>query len=354
MCAPRGEGTSPKERTPPSAVTCTTDTKPREAQYKRLRLRSNAIWSVPGAILAVAATFPVLWHVRDSIDGHYLPAPVAAAFRCLSRVIPTAVVANSESTLQTLRLGRRKLAATVYSGITASSGTPPAFSSLPDAWDVDIRQMVIHDGCDAQAFGPAQVFGFRTPHAAPAPLAPVVALVGRIADWKGQHIFIEAAALVRNRFPEARFQIIGAALFDEHAYTGEIQELVRTLGLEDCVEFLGFRDDVPDLVAGLDVLVHASITAEPFGQVIVEGMAAARPIVATNGGGAKEIVVNGETGLLVPMGDVDAMAEAIVFLLDNREVAREMGARGYQRACELFSIERTARNMEAIYDEMLS
>ena len=353
MCAPRGEGTSPKERTPPSAVTCTTDTKPREAQYKRLRLRSNAIWSVPGAILAVAATFPVLWHVRDSIDGHYLPAPVAAAFRCLSRVIPTAVVANSESTLQTLRLGRRKLAATVYSGITASSGTPPAFSSLPDAWDVDIRQMVIHDGCDAQAFGPAQVFGFRTPPAAAAPLAPIVALVGRIADWKGQHIFIEAAALVRNRFPEARFQIIGAPLFGEHEYEKALHRQVAELGVGDRVAFLGFREDVPALLARADIVVHASTLGEPFGQVVIEGMAAGKPVVATNGRALPEIVIPGETGLLVPMGDAPAMAEAVAALLSDPARAAAMGAAGRERVRQRFTIAHTVRKLERIYDYLL-
>ena len=304
-----------------------------------------------GGLAGRLAGIPVLWHVRDSIDGHYLPAPVAAAFRCLSRVIPTAVVANSESTLQTLRLGRRKLAATVYSGIAASSGAPPTFSSLPDAWDVDIRQMVIHDGCDAQAFGPAQVFGFRTPPAAP--LAPVVALVGRIADWKGQHIFIEAAALVRNRFPEARFQIIGAPLFGEHEYEKALHRQVAELGVGDRVAFLGFREDVPALLARADIVVHASTLGEPFGQVVIEGMAAGKPVVATNGGALPEIVIPGETGLLVPMGDAPALAVAIESLLANPSWGAALGAAGRRRVQERFTIAQRAGKIERIYEHLL-
>ncbi len=298
-----------------------------------------------GGLAGRLAWIPVVWHVRDSIDGHYLPAPVAAAFRGLSRIIPTAVVANSESTLRTMRLGRRKVAATVYSGAAASPGAALDLAAL--AGDADIRRTVVHDGYDAQAFGT------RHPPAAPAPAAPVVVLVGRIADWKGQHVFIEAAALVRDRFPQARFQIIGAPLFGEYEYERSLHRRVAELGVGDRVSFLGFREDVPALLAQADIVVHASTLGEPFGQVVIEGMAAGKPVIATDGGALPEIVIPGVTGLLVPMGDAPVMAEAMAALLSDPARAAAMGEAGRLRAQERFTIAHTVRKLEGIYEYLL-
>ena len=306
-------------------------------------VHTNSLKSdVLGGLAARFARTPLLWHIRDRIDPDYLPRPVVWLFRRLCRWLPDYVIANSHSTLETLILARSERSAAVYSGV-----------------DIASRVRVVHDGVE-RTTQPMPII-YAGPHSAglasgvtPADSqAPILGLVGRITSWKGQHIFLSAAAVIRERYPLARFQIIGAALFDEAAYEREIRELTVSLGLENSVEFLGFRTDIPALVAELTVLVHASVTAEPFGQVVVEGMVASKPVVATNGGGVKEIVVNGETGLLVPMGDAAAMAEAILFLLDNPETAREMGRRGRQRADELFSIERTVRKVESVYDEML-
>lgn len=280
-------------------------------------VHTNSLKSdILGGAAARLAGVPLLWHVRDRIDSDYLPGPVAAGFRRLCRFLPARVVANSHSTLETLTLGE----------------------ALP-------RMSVVHDGVLPH---PALALSKPT-----VPPVPTIGLVGRIARWKGQHIFLEAAARVHARFPEAKFQIIGAPLFAEQAYEEEIQAQSRTLGLADCVEFLGFRTDVPQLIDGLDILAHASITAEPFGLVIAEGMAAGKPVVATNGGGAREIVADGETGLLVPMGDAEAMASALLQLLEDPEQARRMGERGRERVAAQFSIERTARGMEAVYDNIL-
>lgn len=294
-----------------------------------------------GGIAARLARVPLLWHIRDRIDPDYLPAPVVWIFRRLCRWVPNYVIANSESTLETLELPKANHSTAVYSGI-----------------DIASRIRVVHDGVKRL---PKQIpIVYQGRHSSglvtvmpDEKFVPTIGLVGRISPWKGQHIFLQAAAQVHRRFPEARFQIIGSAMFNEQEYEAQIRALCHTLGLDECVEFLGFREDVPQLVANFDVLVHASTSAEPFGQVIVEGMVAGKPVVATDGGGAKEIVVNGETGLLVPMGDAAAMADAVLFLLDNPEAAYEMGRLGRRRAMELFSIERTARKIETVYQEIL-
>ena len=181
----------------------------------------------------------------------------------------------------------------------------------------------------------------------------VAGLIGRICQWKGQHIFLRAVASVRLRFPNARFKIVGAALFGEDDYDGSIRKLCTDLGLDDVVEFCGFCSNVSEVISGLDVLVHASTTGEPFGQVIIEGMACGKPVVATNGGGVPEIVVDNVTGLLVPMGDSAAMAEAICKILADPIMAGQMGSRGFARAQELFTMEGAARKVEAVYRQVL-
>jgi glycosyltransferase involved in cell wall biosynthesis len=256
---------------------------------------------------------PVLWHVRDRIDADYLPARVVQVFRWLCRWIPTYLVANSHATLDTLQLERRNAA-------------------------------VVHDGFP----GALEVATDGTP------AVPMIGLVGRITEWKGQHVFIEAAAAVRRKFPQARFQIIGSAMFAEEAYEARLRARVRELGLEDCLEFTGFRADVQELIGRLTILVHASTTGEPFGQVVIEGMAAGKPVVATRGGGVPEIVVDGVTGLLVPMGEAAPMADAIVRLLSDPSSATAMGHAGRQHVADHFTIQHTARKLEAIYETILA
>ncbi len=286
-------------------------------------LKSDVIGGLAGRIVRV----PVLWHLRDRIAADYLPAPAVTGFRWLARLLPTVVVANSQATLLTLEPRARRRRALVQAG--------PLRTTL----------QVVHDGIPASEAPEVRVGSS---------CGPLIGLVGRLSPWKGQHIFLAAAAQVCQEFPSARFQIIGSAMFGEEAYEAQVREQCRTLGLTECVEFLGFRTDVPSLIADLDILVHASTLGEPFGQVVVEGMVAGKPVVATDGGGVPEIVAEGVTGWLVPMGESAPMAEAIVRLLRDPEGAERMGAAGRQRVLEHFNIELTAQGVQEVYEQMLS
>jgi glycosyltransferase involved in cell wall biosynthesis len=262
----------------------------------------------------------VVWHVRDRIADDYLPATTARLFRRLCRLIPHFVIANSASTLSTLELPSTPKVAVVPSGVRRYSE-------------------IIHDGTPAEA---------EQGHAS-LEQTPVIGIVGRISPWKGQHVFLRAAAIVHQRRPEARFKIVGSVLFGEEAYEQEIRALAISLGIDRFVDFAGFTHDVPATMAGLSIMVHASTTGEPFGQVVIEAMAAGKPVVATDGGGIPEIVQDGLTGLLVPMGDAPAMAAAILRLLDDPAAMLRMGARGRERVISHFTIEHTARKVEAVY-----
>jgi glycosyltransferase involved in cell wall biosynthesis len=178
-------------------------------------------------------------------------------------------------------------------------------------------------------------------------------MVGRIAEWKGQHIFLRAASIVLEKHRDVVFQVVGAPLFGEEEYEQSLFKLSQELGIDNSVEFLGFREDVPQIVGSCDILVHASIIGEPFGQVVVEGMALGKPVVATNGGALPEIVVQGETGLLVGMGNVEEMADAIEQLLANRPKAYEMGQRGRKRVLDHFTTDRSAARIHQVYEQIL-
>ena len=267
-----------------------------------------------GGIAGRLAGCPVLWHIRDRIEPDYLPGKVVWLMRKLGRILPKYVAANSTATLATMHLDGKVPGSTIASG-------------------VDMTKFELPGGT----------------HVSESQGAPKIGIVGRLCPWKGQHIFLEAAAIVRRAWPSACFQIIGAALFQEKQLEADLKTQARDLGLTDVVEFTGFRSDVNLLIQELTILVHASTTGEPFGQVIVQGMAASKPVVATNGGGVPEILLDGVTGYLVPMSDAPAMAAAILRLLSSPQEAAEMGKRGRQRILDKFTIQSSARALEEVY-----
>jgi len=296
---------------------------------------------VIGGISARMAGVPVIWHVRDRIENDYLPAPAVRVFRWLCRTLPTHVITNSHATLRTLHLPTRHAATTIYSGVVGSSGAGGTSAS------------VVHDGVVHDGVLEPDVSAPKLPNdSAIIGDSPIIGIIGRVTHWKGQHIFLQAAAKVRAEFPDVRFRIIGASLFGEHEYQKELETLVQKLELGDRVRFTGFVPDVADELRQLDILVHASITSEPFGLVVVEGMMAAKPVVATRGGGVLEIVEDGESGLLVPMGDADAMAAALRFLLQNPDRARQMGHSARRRVQQNFTIELTVQRVQTVYDDL--
>jgi glycosyltransferase involved in cell wall biosynthesis len=146
-------------------------------------------------------------------------------------------------------------------------------------------------------------------------------MVGRIAFWKGQHVFLEAFARAFGSGSEVAV-VVGDSLFgdDEARYGAGLREMTRVLDIAGRVDFRGFRNDVWKELAGMDILVHASVTPEPFGQVVVEAMLAGVPVIAAAGGGPNEILTSGVDGLLYPAGDVDALVEALTRLRHDAQL----------------------------------
>lgn len=176
---------------------------------------------------------------------------------------------------------------------------------------------------------------------------PLVGLFGRLSEWKGQHVFLEAIAAMEG----VQAVIVGGALFGQEAYEARIREQASRLGLDDRVRFLGFRSDVPDLMAAMDAVAHTSIVAEPFGRVVVEAMMCGRPVVATRGGGVTEIIRDGETGLLVPPGEPSALAAALGRVLSDPALAERLAQKGREDVSQRFSLEETCRSVSALLAE---
>jgi glycosyltransferase involved in cell wall biosynthesis len=186
---------------------------------------------------------------------------------------------------------------------------------------------------------------------APEPDRLRVGIIGRLDPWKGQHVFLEAFA---KAFPDggADAVVVGAKLFGEQGYELELERRAAALGLEDRVEFRGFRDSVEEELRRLDVLVHASILPEPFGQVVVEGMAAGLAVVAADAGGPAEVVEDGVDGVLCPPGDVDALALALQRLAADPDLRRRLGDAARERA-KNFTPARIAPQVMAVYQSVL-
>ena len=181
----------------------------------------------------------------------------------------------------------------------------------------------------------------------------VVGMVGRLEPWKGQRYFVQAIHQARCRFPDLRALVVGPVEPHARAYYQELCGLVEELGLSQQVIFTGLRRDLPRILGALDLLVHSSTDPEPFGRVIIEGMAAGLPVIGMNAGAVPEIIEDGVSGLLAPPRDAEEMAEAICSLLANPERARMLGQEARRRVEERFTVEQYVDGVERVYEELV-
>jgi len=184
---------------------------------------------------------------------------------------------------------------------------------------------------------------------------PLVGVVGRLDWWKGHETFLEAVAQAATQVDNLRALIVGAPVDTPlgQRYNEELQAMTRSLGLENKVAFTGFRSDIARLMSAMDVVVLSSSTPEPFGRVVIEGMAAYKPVIATAAGGVLDIIRDGVEGRLVPIKNANAMSQAIVELTTSPEKAKEMGRAARQRVESKFTLPRQIAAIEHIYRTLL-
>nr|WP_236779071.1 glycosyltransferase family 4 protein [Agromyces seonyuensis] len=289
------------------------------------------------AIAAPLAGRRWVWHLHDRIADDYLPRPLVGALRLLARFGPRLVVANSAATLSTVP------------GVRGVVAHPGSIAPAP---------------ADSPANSPANSPALRRDDAEPVRFG----LLGRIAPTKGQLEFVQAAGLLVADGSNARFAVLGDALFNDADYAAGVRDATERLGLGERVEFTGWVDDPFAAIAGLDVLVHASPVPEPFGQVLVEAMLSGVPVVAADAAGAAEILGgDAETGvvlapgvrrtsfgLLARPGDPAALAAAMAWLARHPDEAAEFAEAARGRALADYTIATTARVVGAAWTDVLA
>lgn len=258
---------------------------------------------VVGAFATALAGRPVVWHLHDILStDHFSRMKIRVAVG-LSRWRKAKVVTNSIASRD---------------AFVAAGGDPS-------------RIEVLYNPVDPSPFREASpIAGFK--ESLGAGDEPVWGLFSRLASWKGQHVAIEALS----RLDKGHLVLVGAALFGEEPWEAHLRSLVESLGLRSRVHFLGFRSDIPALLASVDGAIHASTVAEPFGLVILEAQLAGKPVVAAAAGGALEIVEPGVDGWLVPPADPSRLAEVLGSWLSDPGAAAAVGAAARARAAAKF------------------
>ncbi len=280
---------------------------------------------VIGVLAGKLARKPVVWHLRDIVSEEHFGRVQRAIIKGCARLGLAHVIANSHASAKVFaeltRFDSSRIDV-VYNGVDESP-----FRALARVPKEQLRAQI---GLPQGAF--------------------LVGAFSRLARWKGQHVLLEA--LVHE--PRAHAVFVGAPLFGEDAYAQELHDFVARHELRDRVHFLGFRHDIAACMRAMDVIAHTSITPEPFGRVVVEGMLAQRPVVASRDGGVKEIVEHGKSGLLCTPGDAAALAATIASLHDDEALRERLARNGLAVARERFGKEQYVEAVGRVLDGVVT
>ena len=263
----------------------------------------------------------VVWHLRDILTAQHFSGTLRRLAVFMGNHFASIVIVNS-------------------------AATGDAFIRAGGQAD---KVRVVHDGVSAKPFDAVErgtIRKLRDELGAGA--HPLIGVFGRLSPWKGQHIFLEAMS----EMPDARGVIVGDCLFGEDEYADTLRVRAGKQDLNGRIHFLGFRQDIPALMCAMDLVVHTSVSAEPFGLVIVEGMLAKRPVIATRAGGAMEIIEEGESGLLVSPGSATELRDCCRLLLNDSEMARKMALAGRERAENNFSTNSLCVRLSDLLDSL--
>jgi len=273
------------------------------SEFKFELVYSNTLAVILGAYWAKKNRLPHIWHIHE-----ILPGP-ALLVKLLSKMIDS------------------------------STPRPIAVSeAVVNHWKAKLRLAkpeVIHNGIPYDEF-------LKTYPAAKSQLGlPVdkliITMIGRINPGKGQLFFLEMASRISRTFPQCHFVLVGDPFPGYECIQEEIRFAIIEKGLSEKVIDLGFRTDVPKILAASDIFVLPSILPDSFPTVILEAMASGKPIVATRSGGASEMILEGETGFLIPIGDVEKGIEKFSKLIENEAMRLEMGKAGRSRVLKDYS-----------------
>lgn len=261
---------------------------------------------VVGSLVARRVPIPIVWHLHDIIERPWfsptnIVVDVMLATHCAERVI-----AVSHATADAL----------IKHGVDAS------------------RVHVVYNGIDSDPSSTASGSGSNCREELGLADVSVIGCFSRLAEWKGQHVVLEAARELHG----VHVLLVGGPLFGEHAYEARLRDYVRAHGMEDRVHFLGHRRNVSALMRAVDILVHPSTAPEPFARTLIEGMLAGHAPIASANGGVPELISHGQTGYLFPPGDAVALRQVITRLLDDVDELARVSTQALEHAQRDFTM----------------
>lgn len=304
----------------------------------RFEVDFHAAWKLARVIRAFN---PQILHAHD-------PHGVALAALALGFRMPWPPPLLVASRRVDFRLASNRLSRAKYRQVDRFICASSAIGAILERDGIPASRIVtVHEGVDLQHVADAPPVSlhetFWLPHG-----APVVLNVAALVPHKGQRYLVDAFASVVRAVPDARLVILGQGELHE-----SLVKQIHNLGLDRHVLLPGFRTDVLSLMKTADIFVMSS-TMEGLGTSLLDAMGCARPIVATDTGGIPEVVVDDETGLLVPPRHADALADALITLLKDEERARRYATAGYERVHRRFSVDHMVRETIGVYEELIA
>ena len=275
-----------------------------------------------GGLAAQRLGIPCVWHVQDFISERF-GGIYRRVFGQMARHVPSNIIVIG----------------------------PPIARQLPA--DVHGRVRVIYNGVDTKVFRPDIDGAAVRRELGIGRDKVIIGNLARLTPWKGQHHLLEAFARVA-RDPRTQLLLVGGPLFDSQAYEHRLRSRARELGLSDRVIFTGHRDDVPQVLAAMDIFAYSSVEKDICPLSLLQAMATGLPIVAFDIEGMRRAITSGEHGLLVPVGEPEPLAEAIAGLVSNEGLRDRLARRARCRAEEEFTLERHCVLMEAAFRWALS
>lgn len=279
----------------------------------------NTSLNLQGAIAAKLTQRPLLWHVRE-IGGTNIFSDLIRRCVCL---FPTKIIAISKAVCDHLKY----------------------YSAKP---------ILIYNAINIENYKNSLNFGGIKSELGIENYSKIVTTIGRLEFWKGQHIFIESIPQILKIHPNTKFLIVGGPAKNKLEYNHCLQKRCEELKIQNSVIFTGLRNDINKILSLSSLLVLPSVMAEPFGRTVIESMAAGCPVIATAAGGPLEIVLNDETGFLVPPNDSNAIANRVNKLLSDPLLASSFAEKGKKRAFQHFSLERLVNDFEDLIKTVLN
>lgn len=277
---------------------------------------------VIGAIASALSRRPLVYHLHDIVSPEHFSAMNQWLIIGLANRFAAQVIANSQATKAAFhQAGGRSPTTVVYNGfdVTTYQRSQRDRFTIRQQLDLDSQFIVGH--------------------------------FSRLSPWKGQHILIEA---LKHCAAEVVALFVGDALFGEQEYVEHLHYQIQQAGLQHRVRFLGFRSDVPQLMAACDVVAHTSTAPEPFGRVIVEAMLSGTPVIAAAAGGAIELITHHQTGWLTPPGDAATLATVMNACRNHPEDCQAIATAAQLRASQCFDLTVTNQQIAQLLQTMAS